>query len=75
MDRSAKPIKIVFFFEWPCLCAVEHVRAPSTPTTPLCRGTSLIRNSYPPQIHHRALGIVLLKSPREGGVVIGEVPL
>ena len=28
------------------------------------RGTSLIRNSPPPQDDHRALGIVLLKGPR-----------
>ena len=39
------------------------------------RGTSLIRNSTPPQDHHRALGIVLLKGPRDALFLMSEVPL
>jgi hypothetical protein len=36
------------------------------------RGTSLIRNSPPPQGFHRALGIVLLWGPRRGAVSYGR---
>ena len=40
------------------------------------RGTSLIRNSPPPQQdHHRDLGIVLLQGPREALLLMSEVPL
>jgi len=39
------------------------------------RGTSLIRNSAPPQDHHRALGIVLLQGPRRRVFLMSEIPL
>ena len=39
------------------------------------RGTSRIRNSLPSQDHHRALGLVLLKSPRGALSLMSEVPL
>jgi hypothetical protein len=38
------------------------------------RGTSLIRNTHPPQVHHRSLVIGLLQGPM-GGVLMSEVPL
>ena len=41
----------------------------------LYRGISLIRNSPPPEDHHRTLGIVLLKGPMRGVFLMGEVPL
>ena len=40
-----------------------------------CRGTSLVRNSPPPQDRHRALGIVLLYGPRGALFLMSEVPL
>ena len=39
------------------------------------RGTSLIRNSPPPQDHHRILGIVLLQGPRGALFLMSEVHL
>ena len=39
------------------------------------RGTSLIRNSPPPQGHHRALDIVELQGPTRGLFLMHEVPL
>ena len=39
------------------------------------RGTSLIRNSPPPEGHHRALGIVLLLGPAGRLFLMSEVPL
>ena len=39
------------------------------------RGTWLIRNGTPPQDHYKALGIVLLKGPREALFLMSEVPL
>ena len=39
------------------------------------RGTSLIRNSTPPQDHHRALGIVLLWGPRGRHFLMSKIPL
>ena len=38
-------------------------------------GTSLIRNSPPPQDHHRALEIAILQGPGSALVFMGEVPL
>jgi len=38
-------------------------------------GTSLIRNSPPPQDHHRALGIFLLQGPRGALFLMNEVTL
>ena len=38
-------------------------------------GTSLIRNTSPPRTPLRALGMVLLKSPRGRRFLLGEVPL
>ena len=39
------------------------------------RGTSPMRNSPPPEDHHRALGIFLLKGPRGALFLMSEVPL
>ena len=39
------------------------------------RGTSPIRNSNPPQDHHRALGIFLLWDARRAPFLMSEVPL
>ena len=39
------------------------------------KGTSLMRNSRPPQGHHRALGIVLMQGLRGAPFLVGEVPL
>jgi hypothetical protein len=39
------------------------------------RSTSLIRNSAPPQDHHRALGIVLLQGRRGAMFFISEALL
>ena len=39
------------------------------------RGAALIRNSPPPLVFHRALGIVLLKGPTGALFLMGEVPL
>jgi hypothetical protein len=39
----------------------------------LNRGTSLIRNSLPPQEHHRTLGKVLLEGARRGALLLSEV--
>ena len=39
------------------------------------RGTSLIRNSSPPQDHHRALGIFLVQGPRGALSRMSKVPL
>ena len=38
-------------------------------------GTLRIRNSPPPQDHHRALGIALLLGPRSALVLMSEVPM
>ena len=40
-----------------------------------CRGTSLIRNTPPPQGHYIALGKVLLQGPRRWSFLMSEVPL
>jgi len=42
---------------------------------PFYRDTSLIRNCPPPQDHHRALGIILLKGPRGALFLMSEVPV
>ena len=39
------------------------------------RGTSIIKNSHPPQDHHRTQGIVLLWGPGRGLLLVSEVPL
>ena len=39
------------------------------------RGTSLIRNSFPPLDHHKALGTVLLKGTGGALFPMSEVPL
>jgi len=39
------------------------------------RGTSLIRNTPPPQGHRMALDIVLMQGPRRGSFLLSEVPL
>ena len=41
---------------------------------PEYRGASLIRNSTPPEDHHKALGIVPLQGPAQALVFMSEEP-
>ena len=40
-----------------------------------CMGASLVSEPPPPQDHQRALGMSVLYDPREGLIIISEVPL